>query len=188
MRVGEASSDAYSRSRNAEALLNVIAELGHQALSIGELDNPFDEFQNKVLFYGSFGGTKPEIADILSAELGEKIEEDQIAEARDQIIAHYEDAPNFAAAVARAIENKHLLIEVNKNPSVNESLSKQDLALIKIFREGKDMRGARKILGIQRSNMKRLMPSFCNKLSANGRTHSVRRSYELGILMPESQS
>lgn len=136
----------------------------------------FTERQSQVLLLGSLGGTKEEVAQLLACD------EDEVALARDQLIAKFE-TPDLASAVHRAISSGYLPIETKRDPSIH--LSDRDLTLIDGFRKGYGRAPIGKELGKSRNAVRFYSTALFERIAANGRTHTVRRSHELALEVPE---
>lgn len=127
------------------------------------------EFQ--VLSLASLGGTVQQVASLMSRHTLD------IEVIRDTL-THKFDQPNMAAVVNQAI--RHLILPIHKNPDINRpGLSSKEIHVLGLIAAGKSNRQIAidlgKTTGTLVSNINR--PLF-KKLRANGRTHSVRRSYE----------
>jgi DNA-binding NarL/FixJ family response regulator len=149
-----------------------LAGIGRSAVGSHER---FTEIQQQVLLLASLGGTTEEVAGLLACN------EVEITDARDSLIEIY-GARNTAEVVSKAILGRHLPIEVSSDPGLR--LSRRDIVLLDGFRHGLSNKeiGRHKQIGKSKDIVRQRYswPLFA-KIGANGRTHSVRRSYELGI-------
>lgn len=129
----------------------------------------------RVLLFASLGSTTKEAASLAGAR--RRI----VEHTRDKLIEAY-DVPNMAAVVNAAIFHSQIPLEISKYSRVaNRLMPRQKLAL-GYTAIGLTKSGIAAELGNNpetfHSNV--LRPTF-KVLEASGRTHSVRRSYELGV-------
>jgi DNA-binding CsgD family transcriptional regulator len=137
--------------------------------------SPFHEY---LLLVASVGATPEEAAEVFSCN------KKDIETARDEIIGRFH-ARNMAHSVHRAIQGGYMGIEVRKNPSTQRSLSSRDLTVLDGIRKGY----SNTEIGSNMGKSKNAVGHYYSralfiKINASGRTHSVRRSHELGIEVP----
>jgi len=155
--------------------LGMLAAIGHQALEPLGPTLDFSERQFNVLILGSLGGTKESVATLLSCD------EHDVTKARDELIDMFH-ARNLAAVVNKAIVMRYLPIEVNEDLAVQQTLNRRDMTLIHGFRSGHTNTEIGKQLGKSKNAVGHYYSrALFDKIGANGRTHTVRKSYELGI-------
>lgn len=131
--------------------------------------------QHDILDFTSLGCTVKD----MSAEFNCEVE--QVAEVQAELLDLFA-APNMAAAVNRAIQLKKLEVEQQPEPARVQSLTERQLGVLGFIAAGFSNKQIGQIFGKQHSTFQKnvIRPIF-GKIGANGRTHAVRRSYELGI-------
>jgi DNA-binding NarL/FixJ family response regulator len=156
----------------------LVAAIGHNALEPQPSRLEFTDRQFQVLVLGSLGGTKERVATILSCD------EEDVTTARDELIDMF-SVRNLAAVVNKAILMEYLPIKVNKELAVQQTLGQRDMALIHGFRSGHGNTEIGRHMGKSKDAVGHYYSrALFRKIDANGRTHTVRKSYELGIEIP----
>jgi len=131
--------------------------------------------QRTIVNLASLGGTTESVAGEL------KTMQDIIEGERKSLIATY-GVPNMAAVVNAAIRHRQLAVEICPAEGIVESLSplqQKALACIAIGLTNQQI-GATFDKNPATFHANKIKPAL-RKLQASGRTHSVRRSYEVGI-------
>lgn len=142
------------------------------------------EDEAKVLILASFGGTVDQVAAYLGTD------NSTIGELRDSVIGKF-DAKNMAGAVNKAILGGVLPVEVNPEPVTQVVKSApRSMKVLTMFADGDSNAEIAEAFGKKTGTLdKNINRPLFKRLRANGRTHSVRRAYELGIFtLPEADA
>lgn len=131
----------------------------------------FTDRQFQVLLLASLGGTAEQVADLLGCS------EEEVTQTRDELIEMH-DAPNMAAVVSQEILRRQLLVDVQES---KVQLRRRDKIMLDGFRNGLGNAAIGKQLGKSKDTVYKYCPALFKKMGSSGRTHSVRRSYELGV-------
>jgi DNA-binding CsgD family transcriptional regulator len=158
---------------------DLLVGLGDSALQYAVHIDDLGLRDYQVLFLGSHGGKKEAIAEILDCEVPE------VATARDKAIEAFE-VHTFATAVHRAISVDYLPVEVTHDQATIDTLDWRDRILIEGFRQGYSNKDIAQASGMNKSEAYYYSPRLFNKIRATGRTHSVRRSHEIGLNIPSA--
>ena len=162
----------------------IVAELGSFALSNGAPIGELTTMERLVLFQGSFGLIASDVAGVLQTTGEATAQTEDVDTARKALIVKF-DVPNFAAAVCQAIELKYLPVDLTDEPEISSRITNRDRFVIDSFRKGKSTNQVKtalgKSIGQTKEVGKRLLAYTFTKTKADGRTHLVRRSYELGV-------
>jgi DNA-binding NarL/FixJ family response regulator len=128
--------------------------------------------EEQVLIRASNGATVEKVAKKLS------LAKEEVEELRNSVIAKY-DAPNMAAAVNKAFLKGRLNIKKDPHPRV--SLNEKDLVILTGIAAGKSNGEIATSLNTNADAINDYNKRLFKKMGCSGRTHSVRKSYELGI-------
>ena len=132
----------------------------------------------QVFLLATLGGTTEEVADILSCE------EPDISDAKDVILDVF-GFPTMAAVANYAIFRHFIPIETDGS---HVRPTNRDMTILKGFAGGLSNGDIGKELKLSKQDVSAVMLRLFKKLIASGRTHSMRRSYELGIFRTEDKS
>jgi DNA-binding NarL/FixJ family response regulator len=132
----------------------------------------FTDRQYHVLALASLGGTTKSVARLLACR------QEEVAQTRDELIAEFE-VPNMAAVVNQVILQKNLPIRVASDSELR--LSTRERIILDGFRRGLGNKAIGKQVKLAKGTIREYSYALFQKVKSNGRTHSVRRSYELGI-------
>jgi transcriptional regulator len=130
-----------------------------------------------VLFLASHGGTASEVANVLGYERRE------VTGIRDELYDMCQ-AKTTAGVVNRAILDGVLPIDDKSDGSAEkiELLSRKDIGVLTLIAEGLTVQEIRARFETGSSLLKRRTRRIFQIIQVGGLTHSVRGSYELGIL------
>lgn len=106
----------------------------------------------------------------------------EIISIRDSVSAIFE-SPNMAATIHLAIVRGVLPIKVNPE---SVDLNEVELNMLCIYASGQDHLEVSAQFGIGEKQVATLNKELFRKIGATGRTHSIRRAYELGIFKIDS--
>jgi len=138
--------------------------------------------EQRVLLLASYGGTAKEVAQYARAR------RHAVERTRDNLIEAF-GVPNMAAVVNAALWHRQLPFEVDDSSPIPARLGERErlaLGYIAIgFTKGQIAAQFGKNPDTFHANV--LRPSF-KILGSSGRTHSVRRSYEIGIFKARQEA
>ncbi len=149
------------------------ASIPHEASEGGII---LTEMEERVMHSASLGGTLESV----SAELSEgenTLSEKDVEDARNSIIEKF-GVKNMAAVISLAILQGRIKIDVEERAPY---LSQEEKVVLSLIAQGQTNATVAGMIGKSRQGLMNNNKVLFKKIGATGRTHSVRRAYELGI-------